>query len=1108
MKLSILIILTFITLSQLFSQNQGFPFIRNYTPSEYHGYSQNWAAEQDNRGVMYFGNGKGILEYNGKNWRRFFTSKGTTILSMCKDNNGRIFIGAENEIGYLKADSTGLVNFVSLDYLIPEKENDFSYVWQSYCNNEGVFFVTSEKIIKIDEHFKVKFIKPFTTFFTSFMVNNQLFIQDSQKGLHKIINDSLVQYNGWEKLVDLRAILTTNNNLYIGISSSKGVIYFSETKLPEQQIAELNSYKNLKFYKGIKLYNNNYAIATMLGGIIIFDKNGKIIQEINLENGLIGNSVYSLFVDNEGELWAMLENGLSRIEVSVPITIYDKRLGITGITQDIIKIENNLLVATTDGLYKLNSSNFSNNKFINSNFKIYNNIAGQTFSVTNYNNHPVCCFIEGIYLTENLKNKLIYHDNYEICVENSRYFKNLIYYGGNNNFGFLKYEKNKWKHFDIKEKIKGDVYYIIEEQKNKFWASTVANGIYKIELLDSFTFNTEVTHFDTLNNLPNCMLEVRFVNGEMLIGSQHGIYQYNNKTNSFYLSKKYINDTLILSKPMYNIASDYDSSLWLMIDKTVTKLIRKNNTYEIFDIPFKRLVFNDLYSIYPDSNGITWIGTTDCVYRYDANIKLNKNFTFNTIISKVIYHKDTIFNGCYSDSLGYTCNIQPDWGKKKFPYSHNSFIFEFSAPSFNKEEDNLFSFYLEGFDDEWSDYTTINKKEYTNITEGTYIFHVKSRNIYGIDGNETTIEFTILPPWYRTLWAYFLYFLLLILVIYIVVVINTRRLKAANIKLEAIVLQRTEEIRHRNQEILQQKEEISTQRDEIEAQRDLVIIQKEHIEEIHKEVTDSINYAKRIQEAVLPVSAPARAVLGEHFILFKPKDIVSGDFYWATQTRGHVTLLIVAVADCTGHGVPGAFMSMLGISFLNEIVRKQEVTQANHVLNELRKEIINALQQKGVSGEQKDGMDISLLVVNTETNECQWAGANNPLYIVRGGQNPQGLTKPVPLQNLEGLEEIKGDKMPIAIYERMEPFTNHEFKVENGNCLYLFSDGFADQFGGAKGKKFMYKQFKEILVQTCPGTSQQIKTMNEQKEILDKIINEWIGNNEQIDDITVLGIKI
>ena len=219
-------------------------------------------------------------------------------------------------------------------------------------------------------------------------------------------------------------------------------------------------------------------------------------------------------------------------------------------------------------------------------------------------------------------------------------------------------------------------------------------------------------------------------------------------------------------------------------------------------------------------------------------------------------------------------------------------------------------------------------------------------------------------------------------------------------------------------------------------------------------------------------------------------------------TRGHAPLLIVTVADCTGHGVPGAFMSMLGISFLNEIVRKQEVTQANHVLNELRKEVINALQQKGVSGEQKDGMDISLFVVNTETNECQWAGANNPLYIVRGGQNPQGLTKPEPLQNLEGLEEIKGDKMPIAIYRRMDKFTNNKVQLHKGDQVYLFSDGFIDQFGGQKGKKFLCKQFKQLLLNNAN------KPMTEQSAIIEKTLNEWIGNNEQVDDITILGLKL
>ncbi|MBI4648516.1 MAG: SpoIIE family protein phosphatase, partial [Bacteroidia bacterium] len=291
-----------------------------------------------------------------------------------------------------------------------------------------------------------------------------------------------------------------------------------------------------------------------------------------------------------------------------------------------------------------------------------------------------------------------------------------------------------------------------------------------------------------------------------------------------------------------------------------------------------------------------------------------------------------------------------------------------------------------------------------------------------------------------------------------------------------------------------------------------------YIEEIHKEVTDSINYAKRIQEAVLPVSESARSILPEHFILFKPKDIVSGDFYWTTRVVSHVsdgvtgshgfvsgtmpashTVTIITVADCTGHGVPGAFMCMLSISFLTEIVRKQELTLANQVLNELRKAIINALQQKGVSGEQKDGMDISLLVVNTKINECQWAGANNSLYLIQT----------VASQPFE-LKEIKGDKMPIAIHPVMNDFTNHQFKVEKGDCLYLFSDGFADQFGGPKGKKLKYSAFKKIIAEI--SVSPQARPMKEQGEQIEMALEKWMNFNgkkyEQIDDITVLGIRI
>ena len=272
-------------------------------------------------------------------------------------------------------------------------------------------------------------------------------------------------------------------------------------------------------------------------------------------------------------------------------------------------------------------------------------------------------------------------------------------------------------------------------------------------------------------------------------------------------------------------------------------------------------------------------------------------------------------------------------------------------------------------------------------------------------------------------------------------------------------------------------------------------------------VTDSINYAKRIQEAVLPISDSARFILGEHFILFKPKNIVSGDFYWTTKINN---FLIVAVADCTGHGVPGAFMSMLGISFLNEIVQKQEINKANQILNNLRIEVINALQQKGVHGEQKDGMDISLLVINTDTNDAQWAGANNPLYIIKKFDNlkmtqfeSDEASSNLQISQLSNqLVELKGNKMPIAIYPQMKDFTNHEFKLEKGDCVYLFTDGYADQFGGPKGRKFMYKQYKDILLRNS------IISMKDQKEALEIAFEEWKNDYEQIDDVTILGLKI
>ena len=258
--------------------------------------------------------------------------------------------------------------------------------------------------------------------------------------------------------------------------------------------------------------------------------------------------------------------------------------------------------------------------------------------------------------------------------------------------------------------------------------------------------------------------------------------------------------------------------------------------------------------------------------------------------------------------------------------------------------------------------------------------------------------------------------------------------------------------------------------------------QKKIIEEKNKDITDSIRYAKRIQDALLREEEHISNLLLEHFILFMPKDIVSGDFYWGAEKDEY---WYFAAVDCTGHGVPGAVMSMLGISFLNEIV-SQELLCPSEILNRLRDKVVKELRQTGEAGGSKDGMDISLARLNVKTNILQWAGANNSLNLIQNGQ----------------LKIVKADKQPIGYHPNSSTFTNHEVQLQKGDSIYLYSDGYADQFGGTKGKKFKYKQLDNFII------THKLLPMKDQKEILKKRFMEWKGNLEQVDDVCVFGVRI
>lgn len=271
--------------------------------------------------------------------------------------------------------------------------------------------------------------------------------------------------------------------------------------------------------------------------------------------------------------------------------------------------------------------------------------------------------------------------------------------------------------------------------------------------------------------------------------------------------------------------------------------------------------------------------------------------------------------------------------------------------------------------------------------------------------------------------------------------------------------------------------------------------QKSHIEKIHNEISDSINYARRIQNVLLPDISVLDQYFKDYFILFKPRNVVSGDFYWFSGIKGKI---IFCLADCTGHGVPGAFMSMLGISFLREIVTKEHFEEPSEILNKLRNEIIIALNQKGMQSDQKDGMDISLFSLNIlplegspdKSYEFLWAGANNPCWIIKNGE----------------LEELLPDKMPIGIHAHMERFKIIKVQLKKGDKVYLSTDGYRDQFGGPSSKKFMSKNMRELII------ANSSKSMTEQKEILEQKIEEWRTGfdiiHEQTDDISIVGFEI
>ena len=1052
-----------ITVAALRAQDY-YPPVVNYSTQQYgkDKNPENWCAVQDQRGVMYFGNANGVLEFDGQKWGFIQVQIGTHVRTIGVDSSGVVYVGAVGEFGYLKPNERGELVYQSLSAALAQEDQFFFDVWGIHCTKNEVFFQAQEGLYRYDLKTKQTTVfYPESTYHLSFMVNGELYVRARGVGIQKFHNNELQTLGGTEIFQEygLFGIYNLPDDSLLFVTQELGLFKWKNNAMVN--LPELNStpLTGLGIYGSIALSEGSYALSTITQGIIIIDENGLIKKRIDRSKGMRSNDVKYIFEDRDQNLWLALGNGISKVNYHSPLSYFNEKSGIEGNVEAMIRFKEKLYVGTSFGLFVQDfrpekSAEFANAQIIKNQVWNFCIVGDQLYVATT----------EGIYVTNgsgsyskiNGKNSNIIY-----------YIESVGYFVSAGADGIIVYNRSFseiWKSENVSARFLSAE--LDPTYPNTLWLGSSGAGIFRLKWQDNQFILDNYGFMDGLND---DQLGKPFIfQDKIVFGSNQGLLSFITEDEMVVDLADSLKNDPNYYRGMFQTQNFYDSTfivqfLLVQEDKGKTWFCAEDKigyydqtTKEFLNKPFWGINYGRVNAFYLEEDGVFWIGCADGLIRYEKNSQKKYKTTFYSLIREFSTKRDSVlFSGAFADDNHIVQIGQNKNNKVELAYHLNDVYFRFSAPYFEDEHIPEFSYILEGHDDDWSVWSTKNEANFTNLHEGDYVFKVKARNIYGHISELAEYEFTILPPWYRTAWAYTGYVLAFILILFIGVKISSARLKAKNQWLEGIVEERTREIKDKNIVLEHQQQEIQ----------------------------DSINYAKRIQVAILPLEAEMKKWLPNSFVLFQPKDVVSGDFYWFQEKDKK---LVIVCADCTGHGVPGAFMSMIGIDRLNNIINEQKITSPGLVLSELSRAIKKSLKQDGEKNSTRDGMDAAICTVDLDKQTMTYAGANRPLWIVKDGE----------------LEEIKANKVAVAGFTPDDQvFDEHEIPFKTGMKFYTTSDGYADQFGGPKGKKYMIKNMKEFILNHCQ------KPYGDQRQNLENELADWMGGHEQIDDICVIGFE-
>jgi len=795
-KKQVLYFLVFLHLAVTGRAVEGRKRVENYSTQDYRRQPQNYCILQDRRGVIYVANNSGLLEYDGVSWRTLVIPN-YTVRSLAMDETGTVYVGGKKEIGYLAPDAHGVLQYVSLMEHLKEEEKNFSSVYQTVCSGNAVWFRTSEKLLRRREG-------KFTVwnaegkgddFRTIFSWQGHIHIHQTTRGIMRLIGDSFQLMPGSEIFAPENILVVfpyDRKRLLIGTRSGGFYLYDGTTAISFPTEADEYLKKN-QLYKGIKLAGGNFAITTLRGGVVIIDDHGRWESIYNKAYGILDENVKNVFQDSSGNLWLALQNGISKIDYSSPFSILDERHGLNGLVLSVIRFKGQIYAGTTSGLFCLSSNTpgalpqFLLLQGISHSCRDLLPITGE--------NALLAATEGGVFLVKGIDSppERITHIT-AYALEPSKTVPGRVWVGIHNGFLSLRISKGKWGAEHLFDKAGLDTRSLVEDQDGNLWLGTQTAGVSKLVLPRDkdhprLPQHVQVEHYGVGQGIPEGEVYVAHAAGHVTFSTAKGLYR-------FHESKGIVPDPILGhpfsdgSRGVFRLLEDRAKHIWFHSRvQSFHAVPGPGDRFTLEETPFLSFPDSQVNAIYPESEkGIVWFAGQDSLIRYDTAVKKDYRRKYNTLVRNVgILGRKGVFVSPASSPV--------------LKYRDRNLRLEVAAPFFEYSDRLMYQYRMEGYDKRWSQWTKDIVEEYTGLGPGNYRFRARAKNVYGTIGEEGTFSFTVLPPWYRTWWAYLLYVASAMSIMFFVVKWRSRKLELEKQHLEQIIRDRTREIQQANEKL-------------------------------------------------------------------------------------------------------------------------------------------------------------------------------------------------------------------------------------------------------------------------------------------------------------------